>query len=173
MPCLSHPLQQSPISSISLTKLPGALSWLQDGLEVVQHQQTTVIPHGGEKQRYLVVYLPWQIGMLLLRDKADALLQEDFRRRSILERAPEDILEILLHLHGYLCGNCGFPHPSHAQHCHNPAARTTYPVRQLGILYLAPIQVNDIGGFTPIFTLQRGRKGTRVRWGRTLSVALR
>src|SRR5262249_27251760 len=81
MPSLSHPLQQSTISSISLAKLTGALSRLQDRLEVVQHQQAMVIPQSGDKQRYLLVYLPWQICMLLVRDKADALLQEDFRRR--------------------------------------------------------------------------------------------
>src|SRR5690349_24914939 len=99
----SHPLKQSAVSSIPFTKLTGAASWLQDRFEVVQYQQTTVITHGVDEQRYLVVYFPWQIELLLMRDKADALLQEDLWRRGILQRAPEDILKVLLHLHGYLC----------------------------------------------------------------------
>ncbi len=43
---------------------------------VVQYQQTMVIAHILDEQGYLVVYLPWQIEMLLIRDKADTLPQE-------------------------------------------------------------------------------------------------
>ncbi len=43
---------------------------------VVQYQQTIVIAHILDEQGYLVVYLPWQIEMLLIRDKADTLPQE-------------------------------------------------------------------------------------------------
>jgi len=35
-----------------------------------------VIAHILDEQGYLVVYLPWQIEMLLIRDKADTLPQE-------------------------------------------------------------------------------------------------
>src|SRR6266853_922467 len=73
----SNPLKQSAISSIFLTIMTGVSSRLQDRFEVVQYQQTMVIAHILDEQGYLVVYLPWQIELLLIRDKADTLPQFD------------------------------------------------------------------------------------------------
>jgi hypothetical protein len=73
---LSNPLKQPAIHGISLAKVTGAASWLHDRFEVIQYQQTTMIPQILDEQSYLVVYLLWQIEMLLIRDKADTLLQQ-------------------------------------------------------------------------------------------------
>src|SRR5260370_17584165 len=95
----SNPLKQSAISSIFLTIMTSALSRLQDRFEVVQYQQTMVIAHILDEQGYLVVYLPWQIEMLLIRDKADTLPQQELYGGGVLEGTPAAILHHPLPLH--------------------------------------------------------------------------
>src|SRR5258708_7570503 len=107
--------------------MTGVSSRLQDRFEVVQYQQTMVIAHILDEQGYLVVYLPWQIELLLIRDKADTLPQEDLWRRGVLERTPEDIFKGHLHLHCYLCSYGRFPDTPHAQYCHNLTVMLSYP----------------------------------------------
>src|SRR5579872_4648008 len=95
----SNPLQQPAIRRIAGAEMTGAASRLEYRFEVVQHQQATVFAQHMQQQRYLVLYLLRQVEMMLMRDKTDALLQEEIERQGVLQRTPEDILKVQLHMH--------------------------------------------------------------------------
>jgi hypothetical protein len=114
MLCFSNLLKKATIGRVAIPVMTCASPCLQNRFKVVQDEQATMFSQTREKERYLVIYRPRQVNVVWTGDKADALFQEMLKRRSILERAPEERLECCFYSSGYHRSNGCFPDPSHA-----------------------------------------------------------
>ncbi|HEY6542940.1 MAG TPA: hypothetical protein VIZ18_18505, partial [Ktedonobacteraceae bacterium] len=62
----AQPLEQSSIAFVSLPVVTSAPAALQHRLEIVQHQETAMLTQRLKKERDLLVYLIWQVGLPIM-----------------------------------------------------------------------------------------------------------
>ncbi len=150
VPAFSYALQQPAIPFVSLTVVTGLTPPLQNGLDIVQHQQAATRAEVFDQEGDLAVQLCWQNCTLLVRDELDALLQDTLQGRRIMERAPKDEVIMLLHLIDHGGSQARFAHTSHTQDRHQATVVLHQPPVELGQFLLAPVKLFSVGSLAPI-----------------------
>jgi len=101
-------VQEPAISAYPFTILTRAGVLTAGRLEVIQYQQTAVIPHNLNKQRYRSSISPGKSTCCDVETKPNALLQEDLGGGAFA-RAQKNIIQNRPRLHGYLALRRFFP----------------------------------------------------------------
>src|SRR3984893_5840975 len=126
-----------------------ALAWLEQRLEVIEHQQTGPIP----KQLEQCCELPGlALGCdhLLVRQEPDRVDKQLRDGWHIAQAAPVGALECRRHIFGQFRGETGLADAAHAQHAYHSTVLPQHPVANQGKLVDAAYETEHIGSIPPV-----------------------
>ncbi len=170
---LAHPAQQPSIALVAGTHVARARAFLQQRLQVVQHDERSCFPQILQQQAQASVEAGRHIGEWLWCEHLEAVRQQRFAGGGIAQRAPDHHLEALGHLVHQANDQRRLANAAHAQHAHHPAALLEHPPGQQRHFPLAPIEGRHRERVAPIDSRSASRLSHGLVTGTSLLDRLR
>ncbi len=170
---LPHPLQQSGIPLEACTHAARPLPFLQQHLQVVQHQQHPPSAQLLQQQTETFFQGVGQVPQQVWGQHLQASIHERGAGRGITQGAKDDHLEVGRHPVHRGDHQRRLADAAHAQHTHHSTARLSHPLGEQRQFLLAPVEGGHIQRLAPIHPRSQCRLGHGLLIGVGLLVRLR
>ena len=129
---LRHMLDQGCISFIPCAVAPFKRALLEEGFQVVEHQQAASLLHEGEEEAESLIDTVSRKKVVLAHQDREPVVQNVLEGGGIVQRTPEHTLEVRRHLlHESSCQSC-LADAAQAQQGHQAAVVSQQPALQFG-----------------------------------------
>ncbi len=157
---LRQALEQGAIAFVARAVAALQRALLQEGFQVVEHQQAAARLQLLEQQGQQVLDFLRRVGRALGGEDLQPVAQDVLQGGSIVQGAPQHTVEVGRHLLHEFDGQRGLADATHAQQRHQPARLTQQPALQLGQFLAAAIHRGYVQHRAPVGLRQTaGRNG--------------
>ena len=168
----SYPAQQLGVPLVACTHVAHALAFLQQRLQVIEHQQDTGGAQGLQQEAQATFEAHRHVAKRLGDKHLETLTQQFFEGGSLTQGAPDDDLEVLRHSVHHPDRQRRFADAPQSQHAHHPAALLDDPGGQQVLFPFTPIEGRDNERVSPIHARSTLRRSKSLGSARSLRVWL-